>query len=93
MGAWAPGGNSRTSHRQGTGWFPTSWPAMAQPAALCALKMPSTSGSCPGTQGHLLEGAALMLFRLTLSPQPNPHCSGGQQGAGTWCFLSDGFLS
>lgn len=38
----------------------------------CAPKMPSTGGSCPSTQGHLLERAALVLFRLTLSPQPAP---------------------
>lgn len=60
-GARAPGGNSRVSHREGTGWLPTNWPALAQPAALCAPKPPRTGGSCPSTQGHLLEGAALML--------------------------------
>ena len=67
-----PRGNSRASHKEGIGWLPANWPALAQPAALCAPKMPNTGGSCPDTQGHLLEGAALMLFRLTLSPQPAP---------------------
>lgn len=92
-GAWAPGGNNRVSHREGIGLLPTNWPALAQPAALCAPKLPSTGGSCPKTQGHLLEGAALMLFRLTPSPQPAPHYSGAPHRAGTQCFLSDGFLS
>lgn len=36
-------------------------------------KMPSTDGSCPSTQGHLLVGAALMLCRLTVSPAHLPH--------------------
>lgn len=88
-------GNSRASHREGLGWLPLNWPALAQPAALCAPKMPSTGGSCPIVQGHLLEGVALMLFGLTLSPQPAPHLTalGPPQGAGTQHFLSDGFLS
>lgn len=54
--------------------------------------MPGTGGSCPGTRGHLL--AALMLCGLTLSPQPAPHTPllQGPTGAGSRCFLSDGFL-
>lgn len=50
-----------------------------------------------GSQGHLLEGAALMLCRLTISPAcpcpPPPHSPGAPQGAGNRCFLSDGVLS
>ena len=74
------------SHREGLGWLPTNRPALAQTAALCAPKMPSTGGSCPSTQGHLLEGAALMLFRLTPvfpacpHPHPQPRCWGPHRG-------------
>lgn len=79
------------SHREGLGWLPMNRPALAQPAALCAPKMPSTGGSCPSTQGHLLEGAALMLFRLTphlpsLPPTPTSSPDAGGP-AGGWHSL------
>ena len=76
------GWGSRASHREGLGWFPQNQPALAQPAALCAPEMPSTGGSCPSPQGHLLEGAALMLFRLIPSLQPAPPATalGAPQG-------------
>lgn len=78
-------GQRGASHKESIGKFPTKRPTVSHRPSHYAPKMPSTDGSCPSTQGHLLLGAALMLCRLTVSPAHLPLLQSPMR-PGSLCF-------